>query len=273
MSYAEVDESLFAACQEHAQEWQGPAFFGDFYRETDNVCRGVTLPQGDVPGALPFKDFGGGDFYQEPDRAGFGFSSGMDMGFSSSTLLDSAGISTESFMPTDFPPPSPTDSFFKFEMTTLYVTSTFPYEIGNHLLDFLGKEAVSTITKMRRAKFSIKADVFVDSMMCSLKIRVYRQESGQFAIEVQRRSGDTISFNVTFQKLAAYLKPRLYMLTDAPDAPAVLFHSDPLLLPQGTMSDANFAPLFDLAGLVGSPGLQAEASACLSKMTGGIATS
>lgn len=273
MSYAEVDESLFAACQEHAQEWQGPAFFGDFYRETDNVCRGVTLPQGDVPGALPFKDFGGGDFYQEPDRAGFGFSSGMDMGFSSSTLLDSAGISTESFMPTDFPPPSPTDSFFKFEMTTLYVASTFPYEIGNHLLDFLGKEAVSTITKMRRAKFSIKADVFVDSMMCSLKIRVYRQESGQFAIELQRRSGDTISFNVTFQKLAAYLKPRLYMLTDAPDAPVVLFHSDPLSLPQGTMSDAHFAPLFDLAGLVGSPGLQAEASACLSKMTGGIATS
>jgi hypothetical protein len=197
----------------------------------------------------------------------------MDMGFSSSTLLDSAGISTESFMPTDFPPPSPTDSFFKFEMTTLYVTSTFPYEIGNHLLDFLGKEAVSTITKMRRAKFSIKADVFVDSMMCSLKIRVYRQESGQFAIELQRRSGDTISFNVTFQKLAAYLKPRLYMLTDAPDEPAVLFHSDPLSLPQGTMSDANFAPLFDLAGLVGSPGLQAEASACLSKMTGDIATS
>lgn len=272
MSYAGVDESLFAACQEHAQEWQGPAFFGDFYRETDNVCRGVTLPQGDVPGALPFKDFGGGDFYREPDRAGFGFSSGMDMGFSSSTLLENVGINTESFMPADFPPPSPTDSFFKLEMTTLFVASSMPCEIGNHLLDFLGTEVVSTITKMRRAKFSIKADVFVDSMMCSLKIRVYRQESGQFAIEFQRRSGDTISFNVTFQKLAAYMKSRLCMLTNAPDAPVVLFHSDPLPLPQGLMSDTHFAPLFDLAGLVGSPGLQAEAAACLSKM-GGIATS
>lgn len=271
MSYAGVDESLFAACQEHAQEWQGPAFFGDFYRETDNVCRGVTLPQGDVPGAIPFKDFGDGDFYREPDRAGFGLSS--DMGFSSSTLLENVGINTETFMPTDFPPPSPTDSFFKLEMTTLYVASSMPCEIGNHLLDFLGTEVVSTITKMRRAKFSIKADVFVDSMMCSLKIRVYSQESGQFAIEFQRRSGDTISFNVTFQKLAAYLKLRLSMLSNAPDAPVVLFHSEPLPLSQGTMSDTHFAPLFDLAGLVGSPGLQAEAAACLSKMAGGIATS
>merc|ERR1719238_2353373 len=125
---------------------------------------------------------------------------------------------------------------------------------------------------MRRAKFSIKLDVFADSMMCTMKVRVYNQGSGQFAVEFQRRTGDTIAFCATFQKASAYLK-RFFTMADhssPAEASPMLISFEPPMLPEGLaqeqMNEADLLPLLDMTGLVGAPWLQAEAAVSLSKM-------
>jgi hypothetical protein len=173
----------------------------------------------------------------------------------------------ERFQMGDVPPDPPTDCFFKFEATTQYLTSVAPFEIGNFLLDFFNKKVDAVITKVRRPKFAIKVDVFSDTVMCTTKVRVYSQGSGRFAIEFQRRSGDTISFNATYQQVCRYLQQRLNM--EAPeDEP--LFNFVPLPIPDDALgvaiSEAEILPLLDMTSLVGAPWLQAEAAASLSKM-------
>jgi len=265
-----------------ADEWQSPPFIGDFYREPDNVCRGLTLPPEDAPGPSSFKGIVDGDFYREADVCKgislgdsfplapplgkeFGLSTGL--GYSSTVLSEKVDIRTERFAEADFPPNAPTDSFFKFEVTTLYVSSTAPFEIGNHLMDFFGQEVVSSFTKVRRQKYSIKVDVFIESMMCTVKARVYNQGSGQFAVEFQRRSGDAISFNTTFQKASTYLKRFVMLAAGSPEAPALLTNFEASPLPQvfaeGPPSEVDLLPLLDMAGLVGAPWLQAQAATSL----------
>jgi len=186
------------------------------------------------------------------------------------TLSQQNDFSEVRFQKGDSPPPAPTDSFFKFEVTTLYATSHEPFEIGNNLLDFLSGQVVSTLTKVRRPKFSIKADVFADGMMCTLKIRVYGQNPGQFAIEFQRRTGDTLSFNGTFQKAAAFLESQPHLSLQSNEAPAPVLSFMPPELPAGlaeqSVDEVDLQPLLDMTSLVSSPWLQAEAATALSKL-------
>merc|ERR1712241_559395 len=79
----------------------------------------------------------------------------------------------EQFKESDSPPQKPCDPFFKLELTTMYVSSSKSYDIGNKLLDFLATDVVSSVTKLTHKKFAIKAQVFVGSVMCAIKIRVY----------------------------------------------------------------------------------------------------
>lgn len=281
MNYGSSENHSFP----NPDDWQSPPFLGDFYREPDNVCRGLTLSPEDVPAPSPFKGLIDGDFYREADNVckgislgdgfpispplskEFGFSTGL--GYSSTVLSEKVDISTERFTEVDFPPNAPTDSFFKFEVTTLHVSSSTPFEIGNHLLDFFRQQVVSSFTKVRRPKYSIKVDVFIDSMMCTVKTRVYDQGSGQFAVEFQRRSGDAISFNAAFQQASAYLKRFLTLATDSPEAsPIVLSFEAPPALPQEVLAESpptevDLLPLIDMAGLVGAPWLQAQAATSL----------
>lgn len=287
---------------EDAEEWKSPSFSGDFYREVDNVCRGVTMPPADVHGSASFpgtfgKDFAplDGDFYREPDDilkgmtlSGGGFQAeqafpqfekggflepppfgnellSKHVGYSST--LDSK-VSTERFEQGDIPPAAPTDPFFKLEVTTLYATSPVPHEIGNNLLNFLSDQVVSTVMKVRRQKYSIKADVFVDGMMCTLKIRVYSQDPGQFAIEFQRRTGDALCFNGTFQKATAYLGSQGVNLRDSQAAP-VLLSFQPFQVPplaDQTIEEADLLPLLEMASLRDATWLQAESATSLGKI-------
>lgn len=266
---------------EDAEEWKGTPFHGDFYREVDNVTRGVTLPPADplVGGGHSYKDFDplNGDFYREPDELCKGLSLGGGSYLDQQSLFGASGIDyartlqddsrSERFEEADIPLPVPADSFFKLEATTLYGATCMPFQIGNDLLDFL-EEQVSTLTKVRRLKFSIKADVFVDGMMCTLKIRVYSQAAQQFAIEFQRRSGDGITFNNTFQKAYQFLGSRPHLNLLPLEAP-LLLNSQPLQLPLGfeepTNGEEHIQPLLDLMGKVDAPWLQAEAALSLSK--------
>lgn len=272
---------------EDAEEWKSPSFSGDFYREADNVCRGVTLAPGGIPGASSYKDFVplDGDFYREPDDICKGISLGggsyplapspfekelglSQLDYSSSLRPKFDVVNTERFQEADVPPPAPVDSFFEFEVTTLYATSHVPFEIGNSVLDFLTGQVVSTLTKVRRAKFSIKADVFVDSMMCTVKMRVYSQGSGQFAIEFQRRSGDTLCFNTIFQQASDYLKRQHHMNVGASaQVPSPLsFQQLPTDHLLDSIDEVDLVPLLDMASLVNAPRLQAEAATSLSQM-------
>merc|ERR1719335_1262705 len=102
----------------------------------------------------------------------------------------------ERFQPSHVPPAPPASQHFSLQLTTLFVESIAPHQIGNSLLDFLDSQVVASISKVRPRKFSLRADVLEVGILCSLKVRVY-QVSGapvRYAIEFQRRSGCALTF-------------------------------------------------------------------------------
>lgn len=257
---------------------------GDFYREPDDVERGVSLapppPLGGLAGsASPF-----GDCYQDANdifkgvpmgiadlHSGFmdgldpfsGFPGKFELG--SGTTKDEASVRPERFMESDSPPQAPSDLAFSFESTTLYTPAEGgaipPFILANRLLDFLDTEVVSSVTKVRRQKFTIKADVFVGSIMCTIKIRVYSASRDNYAIEFQRRRGDCVAFSNTFERVARYLAPDLCVAAVAgrEELPIEL----PLPIPSDTLmgiDEAGLQPLLDMACHN-----QAEAAAALAE--------
>lgn len=100
----------------------------------------------------------------------------------------------------DTPPSTPTDDFFTFMVTTLFVSGISAARIGNVLLDFFVASALARLEKVSPRQFSIKAEVRVDeSLSCMLKIRLYRKES-ECAVEFRRCSGDSVLFNACFRQ-------------------------------------------------------------------------
>jgi hypothetical protein len=61
------------------------------------------------------------------------------------------------------------------------------------------------VTKVRPEKYSIKATVFLESLECTIKVRVYSY-CGKYVVEVQRRSGDTLVLHSTYRLLVAFLE-------------------------------------------------------------------
>jgi len=171
---------------------------------------------------------------------------------------------SELFREGDIPPDVPTDCFFKLEVTTLFVTSSAPFKLGNHLLEFFAFVDATPI-KVRRHMFTMKMDVFEEMMTATLMTRVYGQGSGKYAIEFQRRGGDSLCFNNVYQKAARYLQPRLHF---AATDPVPNFSFEPLPIPDGAfgIDVAELTSLLSMTGLIGAPWLQAEAAASLCKM-------
>mmetsp|Transcript_38956 Transcript_38956/g.69148 ORF Transcript_38956/g.69148 Transcript_38956/m.69148 type:complete len:437 (+) Transcript_38956:75-1385(+) len=253
-----------------------PGFDGDFYRDPDDVTRGLTMHPGEAPHFA--------DFYREPDEFCKGPSMGAPgshfgglpflagdpkaAGFGnllSTDYLKDAMTNKKTFEKSNKPPPLPTDTFFTLELTTLHALGE-PDVIGNHLLDFLCKEVVSSITKVNQKKFSIKADVFVNNVMCTLKIRLYDFcDPRGFAVEFQRRSGDAVTYNVVFQKACQYMKTvkqKGMLVTGGSEASPTMLAPPPLPA-EFVIPEVDLAPLFDMAGMVHIPSLQAEAASSL----------
>mmetsp|Transcript_26321 Transcript_26321/g.55896 ORF Transcript_26321/g.55896 Transcript_26321/m.55896 type:complete len:443 (-) Transcript_26321:149-1477(-) len=290
---------MLRSMPEDTEEWRqnGASFDGDFYREPDNVTRGVMLapPRLEVSTRAGSCFEGGfhGDFYHESHDIGVG----MDHGqvpelFAESALAGFPGclgsdpdylikfdpftnakeqISAlpsvlERFEEGDVPPTAPSDELFEFEVTTLYASCEAPHDIGNHLLDFLDTQMVSSVSKVRRKKYAIKADAFVGTVMCTLKVRVYGQERGEYAIEFQRRSGDCLTFNSAYQRAGSYLAERV-TVSNAPKA-ACQVSPAPLssIVEGGLLEEAEISPLLDMAGLVDLPSLQAESVTVLERL-------
>lgn len=86
------------------------------------------------------------------------------------------------------------------------VGASKPYCLGEFLADFLHSDNVVLGMAVDDRKFAIDADVFHDSYVVSVKIRVYEENEGQFAVEVVRRKGDALVFMEFFRKLARSLQ-------------------------------------------------------------------
>jgi len=164
--------------------WQYGLSSGDPYGDTQDLTRSVRfLPStgGDAFGAL------GSDCCKVP----------------------------ENFASTDSPPPLPRHEFFKLASTTLCLQGLPADELGNRLLTFLRMRA-TTAVKLRRGKFTLKAEALVNEISCTVKLRVYAMSDGSFAVEVQRRTGDAITFAVLYGMLVQHLMQHGHHLKELP---------------------------------------------------------
>lgn len=265
----------------------GFKFGGDYYREQEDVFKGLTLAQ--MPEESMFGlDNGQGQnekknpwSWESSTTAGTAksfdevpcahqSSSTASMiqapGGSGKTLMASprwdypdctvVALSCGEFQESDHPPPKPVDPHWSFEVTTAFVQMKHPWVLGNHLINFLMNELASTSIKVSRCpKFALKADVFVGTVKCTLKIRVYSVDE-KYAVEFQRRGGDSIAFNRAYSQAVKFL--RSHFTVDSPS------QEMPRSPPQTPMvPDVQMAPLLDMASVTQLPTLQAESAAAM----------
>lgn len=124
----------------------------------------------------------------------------------------------EGFAPGDLPPCLPQDPLFQLATTCLYIRTAAVHQLGNRLLGFLRDRLAAPGLKLRRAKFTAKAEVCHQFGDCTVKVRVYSVAAGLFAVELQRRAGDVVAFTSTFRQLAEHLEdyqPIEDLLTDS----------------------------------------------------------
>lgn len=160
------------------------------------------------------------------------------------------------------PPNTPADLHFKLSATT-FLCRCSPTECMNCLLDFFETEVISSVSKVSKKKFSVKVDILDKALMCSLKLRMYRQQTGELAVEFQKRSGDTIAFHEVYKKACLKLEQpstRTEIFADMTPPSGQL---------KGPSSAGELSPLLDMLSLFDSPELQAEAAACLANIASG----
>jgi len=316
MSYGGLDhhDDQHYSVTNELEGWRDSRFDGDFYREGDDVTRGVSMAQSfDASGYA----FGDNDYYRDPDDLkSVGMSSndamafqsactsygdfypapepvrGIGMGMSSMPELEIlqggiysdclegmpdgfckvAGAGPERFTEADYPPLMPMDPLFRLQTTSFRVlpgNSGGSY-IGDVLLQFLDKKVVATILKINRRKYTIKANVFLDHIMCTLKIRAYEQTSGTYAVEFQKRAGNDLVFG------HAYCEGKKHVLmhfasASAEEAPKA--ESVPRVSPQDLPQEAlegmqrlPATPLLDMVSVDNNPSCQAEAAVALANI-------
>jgi hypothetical protein len=263
----------------------GHQFVGDFYREPDDTCRGLTL------GLQEFHDFPtnlGYDFEtfgQDPYNYKLTGTLQGDTSFDKKQTYEAAAAASSAEQPLEFVegfevPLVPDDPYFNLSPTTLYVSPTSgrllptPAQIGNLLIDFLKTDVNSSIEKVRPRKFWIRANVFLKSeahgvrySMCTIKIRIYKALDGSFVIEFMRRTGDALVFNKVFQQASRYLKNHVKIMGDDGDItppPSFMGMQIPFFLAKRDEA-MMLGPVLEMAATVSQPSLQAEAAAALAE--------
>lgn len=198
-----------------------PPLMADFYREPDNVVRGISLETthfdfdsySDACG-VAFSGLGPWEpskFIEQPSRF-------IELPSKShEEPLRVIEASTEA-VPTlqGFKGPHqrftkrqegrkvPEDPFFYMERTTQFLPGVCASEAGNHVLDVLEQQIESRILKVSNEKLSFRAEASHSGRDCQMKVYIYQQESG-CAVEFQRRSGDSVLFWDVYQKASEYL--------------------------------------------------------------------
>jgi len=243
-------------------------FHGDFYRESDDVMRGITFHAGP---ATTDATFAHEPWHEEMSRAMFESkgeldgmfcpANGCQSGLQMELRNERSTVPAFRFQEADEPPQMTADTRLYLEGTTLFVSDASPAELGNCLLDLLVGEMTASIEKVNRNKFTIKAvTMFEDGLTCVVKVRFHQDESG-FAIEFQRRSGDSVAFNKTYRRASEYLESRTNSL-----APRLKASQEPsATLPdcEGYAGQNSILPLIVIGEQTQDAKLQTEVASCL----------
>lgn len=161
-------------------------------RSVAAVAEGPTMPTGFA-----------GDFYSMSDEV-YRDASTHDLDEIPLQRAD-AGRFSSSYAP----PKAPEDEAFEFELTTLFMSSSAPADLANEVLSFLEEADGVSIKKVDQQKFTVKTTSDSDSGACTLEVHFYAQTGNRFAIEFQRREGDSMALNDVFQKALEHFKERL----------------------------------------------------------------
>jgi len=176
-------------------------FAGDPY-PPDEVCRGVAFSSQEQDLSSRWPRGSSGAFISEALVTDSGMGMCSEKGHDHGHNVPLA----RNFARYDSPPCLPTDACFALEATTLQVGAWQPFGLGNALLDFLHREVVVLCMKVNNRKFTIKAEIFCGSSTINVKLRTYEVTAGTYAVEVQRRQGDSVVFMDLFRKLARFLQ-------------------------------------------------------------------
>jgi len=176
-----------------------PPLLGDYYREPDDIVRGLTIDSS----ALCFDsvdDLWGSSLsgHWEP----------LKPIFAPTPIRSRQTVQIWRFQESEEGRRVPEDPCFFHEKTTQFLPGVSPAKAGNRVLDFFEQEIPSSITKVNHKKLTIKADAFHGSLSCQLKVYIYLQELG-CAVEFQRRKGDAIAFQGIYDKAAKYLSEHI----------------------------------------------------------------
>lgn len=265
-------------------DWQAPLSksFGfsssDFY-DDDDVVRGCSMAHAPGQGSLfgkPMEDGLGGGFFGMPHSLGQGFKE--DENSYSSIQYPSLALEGSTcplrFQRGDVPPEAPITEHFEFEKTTAFITTSAVDKVANGILDFLESQVVASILKVRQQKFSVKVDIFLEHIMCTMKIRVWKVASKQdhYAIEFQRRLGDPFAFGNAYRQCVEFLSSQFPGISGDTEQQRSMLPPSPPPPPatEGNRSDeeldAELFSLLDMASMTQCPNLQAEAASALAKL-------
>lgn len=161
----------------------------------DATVRSVAAPPAEI--ACGLAGFGGafaGDFYAMQDSSCHW-----------ADIINIKELTFERFAKADIPPSVPASSVsLGFEPSTFNVSGKEPAKLGNHLLNFLTMAAGAVVTKVSRRKFTVKAEVDGEAGRCTLKIRIYSLDGDRYAVEFQRRSGESAALHQVFDEAAKH---------------------------------------------------------------------
>jgi|Transcript_1227 hypothetical protein len=191
-----------------------PCLLGDFYNESGDVTRGVTLPPCLCVHAEKDAKF---DRDNVPaDLDGWRF-----------------------FMSDDIAPELSKDVAEYLSVTTMQLVDT-TVTCANKLISFFERVVISRISKINFQKFTIRAEVIVSGMSCETKVRIYREGAVCF-VEFQKRAGCAIAFNKVFDLAKEYLQCPGTRQADA-DTSALLQLDTPIASPL----ENTLLPLFNI---------------------------
>jgi len=252
------------------------AFCGDFYQQ-EMVSRGVSLAQFQEMQATSEVSFCEDFYRQEPEFSGQAWNMVMQSHiwtelhseshmscdtFPAVTLNCDCGETR--FQASDRPPSAPADQFFEYEPTTIHIHHAEPHIIGNGLLDILNSQEDANILKVRREKYSIKANVFDDAEMCVLKVRIYDEQKGVYAVEFQCRGKSRLAFRQVYQRLQIHLRSLCGLEVAMPSA--AILERPQLTCATDSHQDVLPSPILDMATCTESVHLQSEAAATLAHL-------
>jgi len=248
---------------------------GDFYRETDNVTRGVTLFPDIGEEADPFRDFDSESWFAPKGEAKqSGFVSNSD-GLATDPAKDSNG-STQF---TDLVQPAVADADRFHAATSVRFQAHSAAELAMSIEKFLSQ--TGEIIKVTPAKFSLKADIFQEIngslLHCRIKVRIFRSKSDseELMVDFCRRSGDAVAFQKIFSRTVQHVLAKFNAADDSEvyasrlgveDVPPVNRVADP--------TELTLVPLLEMLQGDASPELaQAEAVAALAALASASTTS